>query len=489
MALPSLSYQRSDGNTGSARSAPIGVFAVIAASMIGTVAKPTSLTNKNQALASFGHGELAECASYLIDVSNKPVVGCKVATSTEGSYGTITTTGAPASTPSAITAGTSKPVDRFRVIVRFPTAGTVGSAGISWQYSLDNGKTWSAVQALGTANSIVIPDTGITLALATGGIAAGETVKFTTKGPQASLTDIQACLEALKNTGLNYEAILIGSVEADASMINGVRTALNGFMSKGLSKRAIINVRPWGNTVDDDAQDYIDALTTISNTARIGTRVDVCADGGYVPSPIRGISMWRPTSLYLAARIAKISLGTDAAYVADGPVDGCSIVDDDGNAVCWDEAATPGLDDLGYTTLRTIARRAGCFIGNARVFSPMTSDFVFDQQERCMCAAEERSYDYLTDELSSKHRKDPVLGPQGQVYMLEADVAEMETRGTLDLKSALGGEVDDVRLSLSRVDDVGANSGARVKATVEISALVYIKGFDVMTRFVRSFNV
>jgi hypothetical protein len=65
----------------------------------------------------------------------------------------------------------------------------------------------------------------------------------------------------------------------------------------------------------------------------------------------------------------------------------------------------------------------------------------------------------------------------------------MEQSGTLDLKSVLGKEVDDVRLKLSRVDDVGANSGAIVTASIEISSLVYIKGFAVTTRFVRSFNV
>lgn len=488
MALPKLTYARSDGNTGSARSAPIGVIAIIAASLSGVAAKPTTATNKSQALDGFGHGELPELAAYIIEVGNKPVVLCKVEASTEGTYGTITTSGAPGSDPSAITAGATKPLDRFRAVVRFPVGGTVGTAGITWQASLDGGKTYGAAQALGTATSIVIQDTGITLALAAGDIAAGQTVSFATTGPLASLTDITPCLAALKATGLTYEAILVASVEADATTINGIRTELNGFMARGLSKHAFINVRPW-DPESEEAQDYIDDLTVISTAARIGTRVDVCADGGYLPSPIRGISMWRPTSLALAARVAKISLGTDAAYVGDGPVDGFSIVDDDGNAVCWDEDVTPGLDDLGYTTLRTIARRSGCFIGNARVFSPVTSDFVFDQQERCMCAAEERSYDFLTDELSAKKRKDPVLGPNGEVYLLEADVAAIETKGTLDLRSLLGGEVTDVRLKVARDDDVGSNSGGFVKASVEISSLVYLKGIAVTTRFVRSFNV
>lgn len=487
MALPSLSFTRADGNTGSARSAPIGVFAIIAASASGTAAQPTSLTSKKQAITIFGHGVLTEDAAYLFDVANKSVVGVKVAASTDGTYGTLTTTGAPASTPSAITAGTSKPLDRFRVVVRFPVGGTVGTAGAMWQASLDGGKTFSAAAALGTANSITIPDTGVSLALGAGGLAAGETVSFTTTGPKASLADITPCLDALKATGLNFEAILIDSVEADAAMVNGIRTALSGYMSKGLSKRAIVNVRP--KTAVETGQAYIDALNIISSTARTGTRVDVCADGSYVPSPVRGVSMWRPTSLVLAGRIAKIALGTDAGYVADGPVDGASLYDENGVSVAWDEAATPGLDDLGYVTLRSFARRAGAFIGNPRVFSPIGSDFVFDQQERCMCVAEERAFDFLTDELSAKKRKDPVKGPNGEVYLLEADVAEMEQKGTLDLKSILGKEVDDVRLKLSRVDDVGANSGAIVTASVEISSLVYLKGFAVTSRFVRSFNV
>jgi hypothetical protein len=487
MTLPSLSYSRADGNTGAARSAPIGIFAIIAASASGTAATPTSLTTKAQALTSFGHGELAEDAAYMLDVGRKPVVGCKVAASAPGTYGAFTTTGAPGVSPSVITAGVTTPLDRFRVVVEFLTAGTIGVTGIKYRESLDGGSTYGAPQALGTATSIVIADTGVTLLLAAGAIAAGEKVSFSTVGPLATLADITTCLDALAATSLAYEAILIGSVEADATIINGVRTLVAGYMASGLSKRVIINVRPY-DLESEDAQDYIDDLEIISDAARTGTRVDVCADGGFLPSPIRGISMWRPTSLALAARIAKISLGTDAAYVADGPVDGFSITED-GEAVCWDEATTPGLDDLGFVTLRTFARRAGCFIGNPRVFSPIGSDFVFDQQERCMCVAEERSYDFLTEELSSKKRKDPALGPGGEVYLLEADVAELEQKGTLDLKARLAGEVDDVRLVLSRVDDVGAASGAIVTASVEISSLVYLKGFAVTSRFVRSFNV
>lgn len=484
MSLPSLSYQRSDGNTGSARSAPIGVFAIIAASASGVVEKPTSATTKAQALAGFGHGELPELAAHILAVGNKPVVLCKVDASTDGTYSAVTQTGGTA----AVTAGATTPLDRFRVVVEFPKGATVGVTGATYRVSLDNGETFGKILQLGTATSIVIPDAGITIELGAGTIVDGEKVTFTTDGPKATLADITPCLDALKATGLTYEAILIGSLDAAATEINGIRTALDGFMSRGLSKRAIVNVRPW-DPAAEDAQDYIDDLDVISAAARIGTRVDVCADGGFLPSPIRGISMWRPTALALAARVAQISVGTDAAFVADGPVDGFSIVDGDGNAVCWDESSTPGLDDLGYVTLRTFARRAGAFIGNPRVFSPVGSDFVFDQQERCMCIAEERSFDFLTEELSGKKRKDPVLGPEGQVYLLEADVAEMQQRGTLDLQAVLRGEVDDVRLTLSRVDDVGANTGAIVTASVEISSLVYIKGFAVTTRFVRSFNV
>lgn len=487
MALPSLSFQRADGNTGSARSAPIGVFAIIAASTLGVAAKPTTATSVKQALTSFGHGELPELAAPLID-AGKPVVLCKVTPTATGTYGTFTTTGQPGSSPSVITAGATKPVDRFRVLIRFTTAGTVGTAGIKYQWSLDNGKTWSQETALGTATSIVIPDTGITVALAAGGILAGEQVKFTTAGPMASLADLTACIAALKATSLDYEAVLIGSTLADAAMIQGLETAVAGFESGGRFKRVLVNVRPWDSS-SETAQNYIDALAIISNAGRTGIRVDVGADGAFVSSAIRGIRIWRPTALLLAARIAGISLGTDAAQVSDGPLPNATIVDDDGNPLCWDEASTPGLDDLGFVTLRTFARRAGCYIGNPRVFSPVGSDYVFDQQSRCMNVALERAFDFLTEELSSKKRKDPIPGPQGQVYLLEADVLDMQQRGTLFLRSQLDGEVDGVRLLVSRVDDVGANSGAIVTASVEISSLVYIKGFAVTAKFVRSFNV
>ena len=199
--------------------------------------------------------------------------------------------------------------------------------------------------------------------------------------------------------------------------------------------------------------------------------------------------MYRPTALFLAARVARISIGTDAAAVADGPADGVTITDDDGNPLCWDESATPGLDDLGFVTLCRFARRAGAFIGNPRSFSPIGSDYVFDQQERCMEVAEERSYDFLLEEFSAKKRRDPVPGPQGQVYMLEADVADIEQRGTLDLALVLRGEVTDVRLRLSRSEDFGSNAGGVLKPSIEIVSLIYIKGIAVTSRFVRSFTI
>lgn len=489
MTLPGLNYSRSDGNTGASRAVALGVIAIIACSSIGNTAKPTSATGKTQAVTTFGAGDLPEYGSHIVDVGKKPVVLCRAAEATPGSYGTITTAGQPGSSPSVITASAAtKPVDRFRVVVQFTAAGTVGTAGIKWRASLNNGKDWLPEQALGTANTLVIADTGITLSLAAGGIAVGETVKFSTRGPLTNMAGIQACLDALKNTGLTYEAVLVGSLDASATEITGVRTALNAFLAKGLSKRAFMNVRAWdfGN---ETSQAYIDALTIVSNAGRTGTRVNVCADGGFLVSPIRGIDMYRPLALGMAARVAKIAAGTDAAAVEDGPLDGFSILDSDGNPCCWDEAATPGLDDLGFTTLRTIARRSGCYIGNARIFSPVGSDYVFDQHERTMCIAEERSYDFLLEELSAAKRKDPILGPQGQVFLLEADLADIEQRGTLDLKTQLDGQVTDVRLRLSRVDDVGANTGATLTAWVEISPLVYLKGFNVTTRFVRSFNV
>lgn len=73
------------------------------------------------------------------------------------------------------------PTDAAEIRVRFPTGGTVGVSGMTYQTSVDDGTTWGSVTPLLTATSIAV--LGVTLSLAAGTITSGDVVRWTQTSP------------------------------------------------------------------------------------------------------------------------------------------------------------------------------------------------------------------------------------------------------------------------------------------------------------------
>lgn len=73
------------------------------------------------------------------------------------------------------------PTAAAEIRVRFPTGGTVGVPGMTYQTSVDDGTTWGAATALGVATSLVV--LGLTLTLGGGTITSGDSVRWTQSDP------------------------------------------------------------------------------------------------------------------------------------------------------------------------------------------------------------------------------------------------------------------------------------------------------------------
>ncbi len=78
---------------------------------------------------------------------------------TDGTYGTVDESGV---TGTAITAphSATKPLGRYQVRFKIETGGFIGTAGITFQYSLDGGVNYSNTIALGTDTTYLIPNSG-----------------------------------------------------------------------------------------------------------------------------------------------------------------------------------------------------------------------------------------------------------------------------------------------------------------------------------------
>jgi hypothetical protein len=475
--IPSVQITKSDGNTGVVKPSADGILAIIAPSQSGTPNVPASFARRDLALAEYGYGPLVEVAAYDMDVAGKPVVLVKSNASTAAEASAVTTMGGGTAVHTVDTPANI--LDDFDVLITYMNGGTQGVAGITYTTSLDGGKTNSPVQALGTAASISIPNSGVTVDIAAGTILTGQKVSFSTKGARMTNADLVEALEALRTYGGAWSDLLV-IADADATMVATLDLWLSAREAEGKFKTFVSNAVPRDAATETEAQ-YATAMTAAFSSAS-SIRGCVCADQGYVVSSLRGIRMRRPVSMGLAARGMASDIARDAAFVADGPIPGYQVTDDRGNPKFHDEALYPGLDDLRLTTLRSFHGREGAFINNPLLISPSGSDYVFWQHARVMNKAAEIAFQLLTNRLSQGVRKDAATG-----FILEEDAQEIEAlvQAELDKQLVTPGRVSGARFVLSRTDDLSSNAGAELNAEILISALAYVKKFAVNSKFVK----
>lgn len=475
---PTVVATRADGSTGVTPTEE-DILAIIAPCEKGATNTPASFTRREDARAEHGDGPLVEDLAHCLSIMKKPVVGVRSAASTDGTYSALVKTGAGTAT---FTAGASKPLDAFNVVLDFPKGGTVEATGITYRTSLDGGVTKSAELALGTDESIVIPGTGITVELGAGTILAGTTVTFTTTAPASTNPDLIAALEGLRVSTLQWEGLLVRG-DATSTTVSTLDLWLQDLEARGVFKFAIVCFRP-KNAGETDAAYAAAFATAFGGVSSI--RVFVCTDGGDLPSLIRGIKQFRASSVGIAARALSIPLGTDPAWVRLGPLPGYEIATDQGMPKYHDEELFPVLDDLRATSLRSMPDRQGVFPTNVRVLSPAGSSYVYLQHVRCMNRGLRLAFFILAGELSRGVAKNPKRGPGGQVYIAETAAQEIEQMVNIAIGKELDGQVDEFLFTLSRTDDLGSNEGAVLTGTLDIVALAYVKKFAFTSRFVRT---
>lgn len=489
MSIPAVVITKSDGNTGVVRPSATGVACIIAPSESGPIDQPTPCTRADLAKTTFAMGPLLESAAYVMNVAKKPLVLVRGTGTTVGAYGSVSHSGAGTS---VATADSTVPLDDFDIVIKFVTAGTIGVAGITYQTSIDGGNTYGPILALGTAETITVVDgrgqaTGAGLDFAAGTILANQTESFSTTGPKLTNADVVSALEALRLSNLEWECIFIYGA-ADATIFSTVDAWISAREGDGKYKVGLLNTR--AKTSGESEATFLTAMGTAFDSSSSSSKaVAVGADYCDIVSSIRGVKMRRPVALAALGRAMAVDMSMDLAYVATGPVAGVYIAAEDGDPKWHDEAIYPGLDAKRFITLRSIPGKQGTYITNPNLLTSLGSDFVFLQHARCMARACEISFDLLTNQLS--------LGVQTKridddtSYILESDAQQIEglVQSELDGQLVNPKRVSGAALILSRTDNLASNAGATVTSEVQLSALRYVKRFEVAAKFVKSIAV
>lgn len=480
--IPSVKFTKQDFNTGAAKPSPDGIAVVIAPSSKGTANQPQAYTRGDLAYADLGDGKLVDFGSYIMASSGKPVVLIKGTTSTAAVYGTVTNTGPGTATPSADTS--VHPVDDGDVLITFVTGGALGTAGITYTYSKNGGHDTSGVLALGTSLTLLVPgiNAQFTLGTSTQTILAGQTLECPITGPKMTNADLMTALGALQTYAGAWECVYFAGGDADATTVSDFDTWLAARELEGKFKTFVGNAVARAQATQTEAQ-YATAMTTDFASAS-SIRGMIAADAAFMTSPISGIRTSRQAALSLVARGMGVDISQDIAYVAAGPLDGVQIADDRGNPYFHDEALYPGLDDLRLATLRSFPSEVGVFCNNPNLISPSGSDYVYWQHARVINKCCEIAFALLTKRLSQGILKDASTG-----FIAESSAAELDAYVQAGLDKAMKGRVTGTQFQVSRDDDLSANSGATITATLSVDALTYVKGFAVTTRFVKTLTV
>jgi hypothetical protein len=345
--------------------------------------------------------------------------------------------------------GTTHPADDYEVYVEFVAGGTRGVAGITYQWSLDGGRTMSPVTALGTATSITIPGSGgVKVNLGVGTITAGDNFAFPTVAPRWNTSELGDALDALKTTSIAWEFVQVaGPLDSDA--IDMLETKIPGMAQVGKNRWWIGSARmPVGSESD--------ATYTASLSSALGSKATkygaVCAGACEYISSVSGRKYKRPVAHVAGAIEASVSEEVNVANINVGLLNGVSLYDALGNPKHHDESLNPGLADARFYVLRTWGEDAqGIYVNEPLLFSPAGSDFQLVPHRRVMNIARDALRAYFVRRLNDEVLVDGTTG-----YILERERLEIEAGALSAMTSALRAKpkASAVRFALSRTDNL-----------------------------------
>ena len=465
---PSVQIQKTDGNLGVASNTD-RILAIIGTASAGDFDSAFTYTNKTDVTDEFGSGPLVEAGAYMI-ARGIPVVLIRANPTTAGDYGTIDDAGVTGT--ATVTEGVTAPDGDYDVIVEILTGGALGTAGIVFRYTLDAGVNWSDPQALGTSLTLTCArGVSFTLAASASTLVAGDTWSVSTVAPKSLTADLADSFTALQDYSGEWLRTLV-LAEGDATILAQCNSFAESFHAEGKYPEVIANTRARG--VDETRATYQASLAAIAAAVQ-STEVSCCADACEIVSEVNGWRLRMPPSIAYAARLMTIDDSQDASARSDGALDGVFLETADGERRYHDERRFPGLDALGFTTLRTWGGRPiipGAYVNNPRLLSGAGSDYQYFQLSALENRAIEKTYALLSQRLSQGVLVDPTTG---KILENVARALEDAINGELRTEFSDPARCSGVQFILSRQDNIITTS--TLHFDVRLLPLGYVKHF------------
>lgn len=464
---------------------------------IVTIAGVTGLTNAN---GTFPVTVLSTTTFSIPKAGNSAYVSGGTVQPT-GLWATMTGTSAVTVDPA------SSPLDDYFVQLKVVKGGTIGTAGITLTVSLDAGRTSGGVVSLGTANTLAIPGTGITIDFGTGTLIAGDIVQFSTIAPAWGSGDIATGLQALLSSpyagavgssGIHLVGPCTGAI---ASLFQSAAPGLEQLAAGYLYTRGMVDVRDasppaaWGGSGETES-----AWMTAIEADYIATSAKrVLAGAGHYNMPsafansmagtpiFRRCLTWAQAArqLTIAPQVhsGEVDLGALEQIVVDptnDPTDGF---------IYHDERVNPGLDDFlpggaaRFCAARTRIGLPGYYITNPRLLAPSGSVYSFWPMGAVIDYGSNIVHQVGTQELNANVRT-LTAAKGGTIYENDARVIEKKIGGALRDNMVATGMISGQTVSVDRTNNV--QSTKKLNVAVKLDAKGYILEEDITIGFAQA---
>ncbi len=391
---------------------------------------------------------------------------------------------------------TGTPNDSYYLKVLVVNGFTVGVTGGTVRVSLDAGRNYGPLLAVGTSATMVIANTGLTINWGTGTYVAGDVMTAGTTEPLTDTAGVVACLDALRAspygvTGWGSMVVTGWWTGAEAGTLQLTLDTLANpnyiFTRMMLAARDASPPAAYGGTGETDAA-WIAALQT-SYSACSAKRV--AANGGFYnmpsafPNPVAGAPRYRRPLLFaLGAREVTIPPQRHAGRVRDGSLANIIIdptTDPNDGFIYHDERLNSGLDVARFVSARTRVGLPGYYIVQPNLMRPAGSIFTLLPLGNVMDVACSIVHQVGQQEINSDIR----LNPSGTIYENEALSIEKTLYNAIFINMISVNMISAATVTVDRTINVLATS--KVKLAVQITSRGYILEEDVEIGFTNPF--
>src|SRR5215204_561551 len=143
MTQPAVTITESDGSLGVLPPSSGKLYALVGCSSSGAVATPSTYARVKDVVTAFVSGPLVEAACHYIDRYAKPVLIVRAAAAAASwsvaAVVTLNAAGTAVATGTSVVAVQASPTpdDDYEIVLKIVVGGTRGTAGITYQLSLD----------------------------------------------------------------------------------------------------------------------------------------------------------------------------------------------------------------------------------------------------------------------------------------------------------------------------------------------------------------